>query len=115
MPHADYGFHVKVGGEKDDDTVGGDLREFLEETAVVTYDAWFITNLEARGYGRLVRAAGYDHGQKGTAGQGHAVGFLDNGCEAQHFGIHFERGYCTGSNDNRAEAVEDGFDGNSGI
>ena len=81
LPHADYGFHVQVGGEEDDNAVRGDFGELLEETAVVTYNAGFIADLETRGYGRLIGATGYDHGKKGTTGKGHAVGFLDDGCE----------------------------------
>lgn len=82
LPHADDGFHVEVGGEEDDETVRGDFGEFGEEVAVIADDAWVVADLEGGGHGRLVGAAGDDHGEEGVAGEGHAVGFLDYGGEA---------------------------------
>ena len=115
LPHADNGFHVEVRGEEDDDAVRGDFGEFHQQAAVIAHDAWFVANLEARGYGGLIAAAGDDHGEKGTSGEGHAVGFLHYSCEAEHFGVHFQRGDCSGGDDNRAEAVKDGLDGDGGV
>ena len=115
LPHADDGFHVEVGGKEDDDAVGGDFGEFHKEGAVVTDDTRFIADLETGGNGGLVRAAGYDHGEKGAAGEGHTIGFLDDGGEAEHFGIHFQGRDGSGGDDDGAEAVEDGFDGDGGI
>ena len=89
LPHADDGFHVEVGGEEDDNAVGGEFAEFEEDAAVVADDLGFVADGEARGYGGLVGAAGYDHGEEGAAGEGHAVGFLGHGGEAEHFGVHF--------------------------
>lgn len=63
----------------------------------------------------MVAAAGDNHGEERAAGKGHTVGFLDNSREAKHFWVHLEWGYCSRCNDDRAEAIEDGFDGNSSI
>lgn len=89
LPHVDDGFHVEVGGEEDDDAVGGQFAELEEDAAVVADDLGFVADGEAGGYGGLVGAAGYDHGEERAAGEGHAVGFLGDGGEAEHFGVHF--------------------------
>lgn len=91
LPGADDGFHVEVGGEEDDEAVGGDFGELGEEAAVVADHARFVADLERGRDGALVGASGDDHREEGTAGQCHAVGFLDHGGEAQHFGVHFQR------------------------
>lgn len=115
LPHADDGFHVEVRREKNDKPIGSDFGEFGQEGAVVADDAWFVADLEAGGHGGLVGAAGDDHGEEGVAGEGHAVGFLHDGVEAEHFGVHFQGGDCSGGDDDGGEAVEDGFDGDGGV
>ena len=92
LPHADDALHVEVGGEEDDDAVRGQPAEFQEEGAVVADHARFVADLEAGGYGGLVGASGYDHGEEGAAGEGHGVGFLHDGGEAEHFRVHFQGG-----------------------
>ena len=111
LPHADDHFHVEVGGEEDDEAVGGDLGEFEEETAVVADHARVGADLEAGGDGLLVGAAGDDHGEEGAAGEGHRVGFLGDGGEVEHFRVHFEWGDGAGGDDDGGEAFEDRFDG----
>ena len=64
LPHADDGFHVEVGREEDDEAVGGDFAEFVQECAVVADHAGVVSNREARGDGGLIRAASDDHGQE---------------------------------------------------
>lgn len=89
LPHADDGLHVEVRREEDNEAVWRDFREFCQQGTVVADDAGFVADLEAGGNGRLIGAAGDDHGEEGVAGEGHAVGFLDDGGEAEHFGVHF--------------------------
>lgn len=115
LPHADDRFHVEVGGEEDDDAVGGYFREFHQQRSVVADDAMFIPDLEPRGDGGLVATTGDDHREERSACKGHAIGFLDDGCEAEHFGIHLKGRDGTGCDDDRAEAIEDWFDGNGSV
>ena len=115
LPHADDGFHVEVRWKEYDEAVWRDFGEFGEKGPVVTDDAGFVADLEAGGHGGLVGAASDDHGEEGVAGEGDAVGFLDNGVEAEHFWVHFERGDGSGGDDDGGEAVEDWFDGDGGV
>ena len=40
---------------------------------------------------------------------------MDDGVEAEHFGVHFQGGYGARGNDDRREAVEDGLDSDGGV
>ena len=111
LPHADDGFHVEVRGEEDDEAVWGDFAELHEQGAVVAHDAGLVADLEAGGDGGLVRPAGHDHGEERATGERHAVGFLHHGRKAEHLGVHFEGRDGAGGDDDGAEALEDGFDG----
>lgn len=88
LPHADDGFHVKIRGKEDDEAVGCDFGKFCQQGAVVADDTWLVADLEAGGHGGLVGAAGDDHGEERVPGKRHTVGFLNDGGEAKHFGIH---------------------------
>lgn len=83
--------------------------------AIVSDYAGFVPDLESRGYGGLVGAAGYYHGQERPAGEGHAVRFLDYGCESEHLGVHFQWGYSARSDYNRTETLKDRFNSDGGI
>ena len=83
--------------------------------AIVSDYAGFVPDLESRGYGGLVGAAGYYHGQERPAGEGHAVRFLNYGCESEHLGVHFQWGYSARSDYNRTETLKDRFNSDSGI
>lgn len=45
-------------------------------------------------------------------GECHTVGLLDDGVKAEHLRVHLQRRDCAGGDNDGAEAVEDGFDGN---
>lgn len=63
----------------------------------------------------MVAAAGHDHGQERSPRQCHAVRLLHYRGEAEHFGIHFQRGDGARGDDDGAEPVENGLDGNGGV
>ena len=115
LPHADDGFHVQVGGEEDDDAVGSYLGKFHQERPVVSDDARFVPDLETRGDGGLVTTACDDHRKEGAACESHAIRFLNYGREAKHFRVHLKGRDGTGRDDDRAEAVEDWFDGDGSV
>lgn len=83
-------------------------------TIVADY-AGFVPDLESRGYGGLVGATGYYHGQERPTGEGHAVRFLNYGCESEHLGVHFQGGDSARSDDNGTETLKDRFNSDGGI
>lgn len=83
-------------------------------TIVADY-AGFVPDLESRRYGGLVGAACYYHGQERPTGEGHAVRFLNYGCESEHFGVHFQGGYSARSDYNGAKTLKDRFNSDGGI
>lgn len=115
VPRGNDGLHVQVTGEEGHDAVGHDLTVLDQDAPKVPDNARIVPDLEPAADRDLIRPTRDNEWEEAVAGERHGIGFLYYWRELEHLGVHVERGYCPGRDDDAAEALKDGLDSKRGI